>query len=662
MALSAISMKDDLEEDASDDKRASLRAARGPLLALGATVLSCLSAEFMALSSKGGIPSFQLLFFLNLTQLLVVLVCLVIFRPKLIGDNRRQNGLLLLETFVNNIATSLVFLSFTFAAPGIAFGIIQGSMPLFTACFGFIFLKETIGLIPCCGILISATGVVIVSIGMVDQDQAVKATQVMVESILLPLAAGFMGAPDMVLIRAIQKDVSGLTMLFYIQLLGAVATLILTLTLETPVWVMSTEIAGFVAGLGLSEAVALLFLTAVLKYEKAAIAVALRTLVTPFTILLDFFILYEVPNLLKWLCRVALSATKGDLEGDASDKKALLEAAKDDLKEDASDDKKALLTAAKDDLKDDASDDKKASLTAAKDDLEEDDSKNDKRASLKAARGPLLALGATVLSCISAEFMALSSEGGIPRFQLLFLLNLTQLLVVLVCLVIFRPKLMGENRRQNGLLLLEAFINNIATSLVFLSFTFAAPGIAFGIIQGSMPLFTACFGFIFLKETIGLIPCCGILISVTGVVLVTIAMVDQAVKATLVMVESILLPLAAGFMGAPDMVLILAIQRDVSGFTMLFYIQVLGTLAALTLTLTLETPVWVMSAEIAGYVAGLGLFEAVALLFMTAVLKFEKAAIAVALRTLVTPFTILLDYFILSEVPNVLKWVVSLRA
>ncbi|XP_066285309.1 solute carrier family 35 member G1-like [Branchiostoma lanceolatum] len=355
---------------------------------------------------------------------------------------------------------------------------------------------------------------------------------------------------------------------------------------------------------------------------------------------------------------MALSAMKGDLEGDASDdKKAILTAMKDDLEDDASDDKKALLTAAKDDLKEDASDDKKASLTAAKDDLEEDANKNDKRTSLRAARGPLLALGATVLSCLSAEFMSVSSEGGIPRFQLLFLLNLTQLLVVLVCLVIFRPKLMGEGRRQNGLLLLEAFINNIATSLVFLSFTFAAPGIAFGIIQGSMPLFTACFGFIFLKETIGLIPCCGILISVTGVVLVTIGMVDQAVKATQLMEESILLPLAAGFMGAPDMVLIRAIQRDVSGFTMLFYIQVLGTLAALTLTLTLETPVWVMSAEIAGFVAGLGLSEAVALLFMTAVLKFEKAAIAVALRTLVTPFTILLDYFILSKVPNLLKWV-----
>ncbi|XP_066285727.1 solute carrier family 35 member G1-like [Branchiostoma lanceolatum] len=353
---------------------------------------------------------------------------------------------------------------------------------------------------------------------------------------------------------------------------------------------------------------------------------------------------------------------KGDFEGDASDdKKALLTAAKDDLKEDASDDKKAILRAMKDDLKDDASDDKKASLTAAKDDLEEDASKNDKRASLTAARGPLLALGATVLSSISAEFMALSSEGGIPRFQLLFLLNLTQLLVVLVCLVIFRPKLKGENRRQNGLLLLEAFINNIATSLVFLSFTFAAPGIAFGIIQGSMPLFTACFGFAFLKETISVIPCCGILISVTGMVLVTIGMVDQAVKATLVMVESILLPLAAGFMGAPDMVLIRAIQRDVSGFTMLFYIQVLGTLAALTLTLTLETPVWVMSAEIAGFVAGLGLSEAVALLFMTAVLKFEKAAIAVALRTLVTPFSILLDFFILSKIAIWMTCIANIR-
>ncbi|XP_078594370.1 uncharacterized protein LOC144872183 isoform X2 [Branchiostoma floridae x Branchiostoma japonicum] len=296
MALSA--RKDDLDEDASHDKKASLKAARGPLLSLGATILFAFSAEFTALSSKGEIPGFQLLFFLRLAQLLVILVCYLIFRPKLTGENRRQNFLLLLAAIINNVATALVYLSFTYAAPGIAFGIIQGAMPLFTGCFGFIFLKEKIGIIPSCGILISIIGVSLVSIGMANA--AKDSTHAMVVSIVLPLTAAFAKGPDMVLARAIMKDMSGITILVYITSLGTVAQLILTYSFETPVWVMSGETAGYVAGLGLSQALAMLFFLAVLKVEKAAIAVALRTLVIPVTVLLDYLILSKVPTELKW--------------------------------------------------------------------------------------------------------------------------------------------------------------------------------------------------------------------------------------------------------------------------------------------------------------------------------------------------------------------------
>ncbi|XP_078595714.1 solute carrier family 35 member G2-like [Branchiostoma floridae x Branchiostoma japonicum] len=296
--MKLFTKKDDLKEDVRDDLMASLKAARGPLLSLGATLFSGLSAEFTALSSKGGIPGFQILFFLRLAQFLTVLVLIVIFRPKLIGENRRHNGMLLLDAFVSNVATALMYLSFTYAAPSIAFGIIQGSMPLFTTCIGFIFLKERISFIPCCGMLICVTGVVLVSIGKANQADDV--TYAMVVSILLPLAAAFTKAPDMVLRRAIMKELSAITMLFYITSLGTVAQLILTFVFETPVWVMSAETAGYVAALGLSQTMSQLFLIAVLKVEKAAIAVALRTLVIPFTAVLDYFILSKVPNLLKW--------------------------------------------------------------------------------------------------------------------------------------------------------------------------------------------------------------------------------------------------------------------------------------------------------------------------------------------------------------------------
>eukprot|EP00058_Branchiostoma_floridae_P023170 XP_002608660.1 hypothetical protein BRAFLDRAFT_73884 [Branchiostoma floridae] len=250
-----------------------LKAAKGPLLNLLSTILLALSAEFMALSHIGGVPGFQLLFFLRVTQFLTVVVCVPFCCPKLIGENMRQNVTLILSTVVNAVGNTLMYLSFTYAAPGIAFGIIQGTVPLFTTCIGFLILKETVTLIPCCGILISLIGVVLVGIGM--GQQGTDSTQKLIVSIFLPLAAALTRAP--------------------------VAQFILTYSLETPVWTMSAKTAGYVAGLGISQSLATLAMLGVLDVEKAFIAVAMGTLVVPMTIFLDYLFLSKVPGLLKWV-------------------------------------------------------------------------------------------------------------------------------------------------------------------------------------------------------------------------------------------------------------------------------------------------------------------------------------------------------------------------
>ncbi|KAI8498034.1 hypothetical protein Bbelb_239780 [Branchiostoma belcheri] len=277
----------------------SWKAAKGPLLNLLCTILLALSAEFMALSHMGGIPGFQLLFLLRVTQFLTVVVFVPCFCPKLVGENLRQNLQLFLSTVVNAVANTLMYLSFTYAAPGIAFGIIQGTVPLFTTCIGFIILKETVTLIPCCGILISVIGVVLVGIGM--GHEGADSTQKLVISILLPLAAALARAPGMVLSRAVLKDLPGLTIMLYLSMFGTVAQFILTYSLETPVWTMSAQTAGYVAGLGLTQSLATLTLLGVLDVEKAAIAVAMGTLVVPITILMDYLFLSKVPVLLKWV-------------------------------------------------------------------------------------------------------------------------------------------------------------------------------------------------------------------------------------------------------------------------------------------------------------------------------------------------------------------------
>ncbi|XP_035660264.1 solute carrier family 35 member G1-like [Branchiostoma floridae] len=211
----------------------------------------------------------------------------------------RQNVTLILMTVVNVVASTLLYLSFTYAAPGIALGIVQGTVPLFTTCIGFIVLKETVTLIPCCGILISVTGVVLVGIGM--GHQGADSTQNLAVSIVLPLAAALTRAPGIVLFRVVIKNISFLPIMLYTSLLGTVAQFILTYSLETPVWTMSAKTTGYVAGLGLTQALATLTLLGVLDVEKAAIAVAMGTLVVPITILMDYLFLSKVPGLLKWV-------------------------------------------------------------------------------------------------------------------------------------------------------------------------------------------------------------------------------------------------------------------------------------------------------------------------------------------------------------------------
>eukprot|EP00058_Branchiostoma_floridae_P004083 XP_002589571.1 hypothetical protein BRAFLDRAFT_81527 [Branchiostoma floridae] len=134
----------------------NLRSAASLLCAVSYSVSSAFAAEFMALSSQAGMPGLQLIFLAKLVQFLFCLIVLPCFRPKLTADDTPQAMFLFLLAVVDNMATILAFMSFVYVVPGIAFGIIQGSVPLFTACIGFVFLRETVGVMDFCGILCSA--------------------------------------------------------------------------------------------------------------------------------------------------------------------------------------------------------------------------------------------------------------------------------------------------------------------------------------------------------------------------------------------------------------------------------------------------------------------------------------------------------------------------
>ncbi|XP_019616428.1 PREDICTED: uncharacterized protein LOC109463954 [Branchiostoma belcheri] len=277
-----------------------LTSGAGVLYALLYTVLSAVASQFMALNSQAGIPGLQLMFLVKLVQTLAVAFFLPFFRPKLTTESGRQSLLLVLSTILENLGSVFQYMSFIYVVPGIAFGIIKGSMPLASACIGFLFLKETVGVVDGFGIVLNVAGVAVVASGLITENTS--STQHLTASLLLPFAATFSRAPNLVISRSLigVQKVSVLTVLFYADLAGAVVLLGLTYWLETPVWAMSAQTVGCVIALCLCVCGAQFATKLSLKTEKAGITATIKTFTIPLAVLLDYVVQSEFPSLLKF--------------------------------------------------------------------------------------------------------------------------------------------------------------------------------------------------------------------------------------------------------------------------------------------------------------------------------------------------------------------------
>ncbi|XP_078678995.1 solute carrier family 35 member G2-like [Branchiostoma floridae x Branchiostoma belcheri] len=276
-----------------------LTPGAGVLYVLLNTVLSATASQFMALGSQAGIPGLQLIFVTKLGETLAVLLFLPFFRPKLTTENGRQTLLMVLSTITENAGSVFQFMSFVFLFPGIAFGIIKGSLPLASVCIGFLFMKETVGVVDCFGIVLNVAGVVVVTYGLITENTS--STQRLTVSILLPFAATFCKAPSLIIARSLigVQKVSVLTVLFYASLPGAVVLLGLMYLFETPIWAISAQTVGYVIGLCLCDCGAQFATNLSLKTEKAGITATIKTFTIPLAVLLDYIVLSELPSPLK---------------------------------------------------------------------------------------------------------------------------------------------------------------------------------------------------------------------------------------------------------------------------------------------------------------------------------------------------------------------------
>ncbi|XP_019616684.1 PREDICTED: LOW QUALITY PROTEIN: solute carrier family 35 member G2-like [Branchiostoma belcheri] len=286
--------------EAGSSTKVYLKSGAGVLYTLLSTACVAFAAQFMTLSSQSGIPGLQLIFLIKLTQLLVVLFLLPFFKPKLTPEGGQQTLFLVLTTIMDNLGTIFGFMSFVYVLPGISFGIIRGSMPFIAACIGFFCLAETVDVVNCLGIVLSAVGVTVVAVGMVLENTS--STQHLTAAILLPLATSFTKGPDHVIVRSLigMQGFSILTQTLYANICGAVVLLVLTYVISTPRWAMPGQTVGYVIGLCLCVTAASFTTKLALKTEKAGITATIKTFTIPLSVLLDYIIHSEFPSALKF--------------------------------------------------------------------------------------------------------------------------------------------------------------------------------------------------------------------------------------------------------------------------------------------------------------------------------------------------------------------------
>ncbi|XP_019641601.1 PREDICTED: solute carrier family 35 member G1-like [Branchiostoma belcheri] len=275
----------------------TLRAGLGVTLVLVCTIFFALAGDFMKLSHAGGFSSFQIIF-LNRTCIFAFNLILVAYvRPSLLGETRKQTGMLVAMGVGRNIATILLLFSIIYVSPGQAYSIIRGLGPVFTTIMALVFLKEAVAIVNLCGILVCIVGVVLVAVGMQEGESLSDEPPEIARSILLPLSAALSISAMMVLGRSLLRHTVHLfTLVFYIQGIGVIILLPLMLIFENPVWKLDSQTWAYAFAHAGSYGAAMFFLYAGLKLEKAGIVQTLENGVIPFSLLFDYVLLKKEPT------------------------------------------------------------------------------------------------------------------------------------------------------------------------------------------------------------------------------------------------------------------------------------------------------------------------------------------------------------------------------
>ncbi|XP_077863688.1 solute carrier family 35 member G1-like [Saccoglossus kowalevskii] len=292
-----------------------LKSTQGVVMGLLAAVLLAISYYLDELIQKeGGITPFQATFFVNIGASISVIPFIIYKSINVLGDSIEERVVLTAIGTLYLGAICALNYAVVLGPMGNVTGIFRGSMPIFTPIIALVIIKESFHIINAVAIVINTVAILLLAqpsviFGDGDQSEQVKSHEIYAYS--LSLCVGFQLSLSCVSVRYLGERTHILTILLYISIIGFALSLIFTLVAENAKWAMTMEIALKTIGMVVTNVLGDACRFRALQLIEATTVVLLANFQIFVALLLQAYILCEVPNIYSILggCLVFLGST-----------------------------------------------------------------------------------------------------------------------------------------------------------------------------------------------------------------------------------------------------------------------------------------------------------------------------------------------------------------
>ncbi|XP_006817204.1 solute carrier family 35 member G1-like [Saccoglossus kowalevskii] len=277
-----------------------LHSMRGVTFGLLAGIFLAFSAYWIdVVQREGAMPSFQIVFLMDIGMFIGVIPFITYKRLKITGDSYTERGVLSIVAVLYFGGFSAFCYALLLGPMANVTGISRGGMPVITPLLALMILRETLHIVDGIVIAINIAGILLLAqpvgiFGAEGRTNDVTSSELV--SYLLSIFSAFQWSLAYVSARYLGERTHVLIVLLYVGVIGSILSIILTLTVEHPIWSMSTRMALHTIGLVITNTLGDACRFRALQLEEATTIVLLANIQLFVAFFLQTFVLNEIPN------------------------------------------------------------------------------------------------------------------------------------------------------------------------------------------------------------------------------------------------------------------------------------------------------------------------------------------------------------------------------